>query len=102
MVNFTEIIIEPLLIFHQIKSEARYQNGKPIGKFMIWDENGKKSSESIYYDAKPIKRIERDENGKIRKQDDHLLDALRYIINTEKAQTRPRDPSWKPKVIKSM
>jgi hypothetical protein len=44
-----------------------------------------------------LRKYSRDENGKIRKQDDHLLDALRYIIATEKAQTRPRPPGHKPK-----
>ena len=48
-----------------------------------------------------LRKYQRTEDGKIRKQDDHLLDALRYVINTERAMARPRPRNWKPKVRKS-
>jgi hypothetical protein len=48
-----------------------------------------------------MRKYSRNENGQIRKQDDHLLDALRYVLFTEKT-IRPLRPPQKPKVIKSM
>jgi len=48
-----------------------------------------------------LRKYSRNENGQIRKQDDHLLDALRYAIHTEKVM-RPCRPYEKPEVITSM
>lgn len=48
-----------------------------------------------------FRKYSRDENGKIRKQDDHLLDALRYAMHTEKTM-KPLRPIRKPVYIGSM
>ena len=45
-----------------------------------------------------LRKYSRAENGKIRKQDDHLLDALRYCLFTDKV-LKPLRPPHKPKVI---
>ncbi len=52
----------------QLKTEANYRFGTPEGRFMIWDENGQKSYERYYYNRKVIRKIERDENGKVVKE----------------------------------
>jgi len=52
----------------QLKTKANYYFGTPEGSFMIWDENGKKSYERYFYKRKVIRKIERDENGKIVKE----------------------------------
>jgi phage terminase large subunit-like protein len=44
-----------------------------------------------------LRKYSRDENGKIKKQDDHLLDALRYCLFTKNVM-RPVRPYMKPKV----
>ena len=48
-----------------------------------------------------LRKYSRDENGKIRKRDDHLLDALRYVIMTPQVHRVPK-PFRKPKVIRAM
>ncbi len=46
-----------------------------------------------------LRKYSRNEDGKIRKMDDHALDAMRYCLFTEKVMT-PLRPFTKPKVIK--
>ena len=48
-----------------------------------------------------LRKYSRDENGKIRKQDDHLLDALRYVMFTDNVM-RPLKPIERPRVNTSM
>ncbi len=48
-----------------------------------------------------LRKYSRDENGHIRKQDDHLLDALRYVLFTDKT-IRPLRPVTTPKVKRAM
>jgi hypothetical protein len=45
-----------------------------------------------------MRQYQRDDNGKVIKRNDHLLDALRYAVMTEKCHGRPRPDGWKPKV----
>jgi hypothetical protein len=44
-----------------------------------------------------MRQYQRDDNGKPIKRNDHLLDALRYAVMTEKIHLRPRPDGWKPK-----
>jgi hypothetical protein len=48
-----------------------------------------------------LRKYSRNEDGKIRKMDDHALDAMRYCLFTEKVM-RPLRPYVKPKVNCSM
>jgi phage terminase large subunit-like protein len=45
-----------------------------------------------------LRQYHRDDKGRIVKRNDHLLDALRYIVLTERAMTRPRPNNFRPKV----
>ncbi len=48
-----------------------------------------------------LRKYSRDENGKIRKKDDHLVDALRYVIMTPQVHRVPRG-FRKAKVIRAV
>jgi hypothetical protein len=45
---------------------------------------------TLVYTLKELRLYRRDEKGKIVKQNDHLMDCMRYLLNTDQAfQTRP-------------
>lgn len=48
-----------------------------------------------------MRQYHRDDRGKIVKRNDHLLDALRYLLMTDKIHLQPRRAGYKPRVKKS-
>lgn len=62
-----------------------------LRRVLVLMQTGKlKIFNTLVYTLKELRLYRRDEKGKIVKQNDHLMDCMRYLLNTDQAfQTRP-------------